>query len=78
MADPMTTEQMGNVMLSILRTGAPEAGLHNAKAMLAAATTFLREEFGDPQARQVLSGVIKTIKGTEMLHALEPSSARAN
>ena len=77
-AEPMTTEQMGNLMLSILRTGAPAAGLHNAKAMLAAAATFLREEFGDPQARQVLSSVIDTIRGTEILHALEPSSATAN
>ncbi len=78
MAEPMTSEQLGETLLSILRTGAPEAGLHNAKAMLAAAATFLREKFGDPHARQMLSSVIDTIKGTETLHALEPSSARPN
>ena len=78
MAEPMTTEQMGNLMLSILRTGAPAAGLHNAKAMLAAAATFLREEFGDPQARQVLTSVIDTIKGTETLRACEPSPVGLN
>jgi gamma-glutamyl:cysteine ligase YbdK (ATP-grasp superfamily) len=76
-AGAQTSEDMAETLLAVLRQGAPVAGQLNARSMLAAATTFLREAFGDDHARRTLSAMVESIKAEERLHLCEPSPAGA-
>jgi hypothetical protein len=78
MPSAMSADQLGIVLVNILKSGTPEAGIHNARAMLAAASAFMRDTCGHQQARDVLKSIIVGIDNIDLLVNCEPSSQGAN
>ena len=75
MAEPSTTLELAEHMLRVLHGMAPAEGHEHARAMIASATTFLRERFGDVHAITTADTIIAAVAQTGVLDRCQPSPA---